>query len=388
MAVDDAYTKALLHFDGDDASTTFTDESGKVWTEHGDAQLDTAWKEFGTAAGLFDGTADYVSTPNSADFDFGTGDWTVDFWMRRNGASSYGGMFGASIGGGNGLSIGLNFGGTNIRVIWDAAEKIVSGGAVSDLTGTHIAVVRYGNTVTCYIGGTADGTDDCTGDSIDSDGTGAVIGRLTTDVDGYYFTGHVDELRVSKGIARWTANFTPPAYPYAGTTVVEVPAISSPDTFLAPTLGNVFIPALSSPDTFVAPGYGVTLAIPALSAADSFVAPGIMHSIVIPRIPTDDIFLAPMITGMPINMKLRFPNTQGQHISLKFESGEADDGFALFYLRHRMFKTVALSGAKNPNTQGSHISIKIENSVAGDFILEYLAMGLRKTVGRWGRGQI
>ena len=83
----DAYTKALLHFDGADESTTFTDESGKTWTAQDNAQLDTSVKKFGTASGLFDGTGDYVDSEVSADFGFGTDDFTVDFWMKSGQSS-------------------------------------------------------------------------------------------------------------------------------------------------------------------------------------------------------------------------------------------------------------------------------------------------------------
>ena len=77
-----AFTKSLLHFDGADASTTFTDESGKTFTARGNAQLDTAQQKFGTASGLFDGTGDYIDTPDHADWFLGTGDFTIDFWVR------------------------------------------------------------------------------------------------------------------------------------------------------------------------------------------------------------------------------------------------------------------------------------------------------------------
>jgi hypothetical protein len=53
MAVDDAYTVALLHMNGADTSTTFTDEAGTAWTAAGNAQIDTAQKVFGTASGLY-----------------------------------------------------------------------------------------------------------------------------------------------------------------------------------------------------------------------------------------------------------------------------------------------------------------------------------------------
>lgn len=216
MALDDSYSKVLLHCDGADASTTFTDESGKTWTADGNAQIDTAQQKFGTASGLFDGTGDRVSTPNSADFDFGTGDWTIDFWIRKNGTKAYPGIIGTEVSPtSQGWNIALGNSDNKVRVVWDNAVKILTAGTIADLTWTHVAVVRYGNTVKVYLGGTADAnTDDCTGDSIDSDAGGAAIGRLTTNVDNYYWNGWIDEVRVSKGIARWTANFTPPTMAY------------------------------------------------------------------------------------------------------------------------------------------------------------------------------
>ena len=84
MAVDDSYTKVLLHMNGTDASTTFTDESGKTWTANGNAQIDTASYKFATGSGLFDGGGDYIDTPDNADFNFGSGDFTIDLQMRRN----------------------------------------------------------------------------------------------------------------------------------------------------------------------------------------------------------------------------------------------------------------------------------------------------------------
>ena len=46
------------------------------------AQIDTAQSKFGGASGLFDGTGDYLSSADSADWAFGSGDFTIDFWLR------------------------------------------------------------------------------------------------------------------------------------------------------------------------------------------------------------------------------------------------------------------------------------------------------------------
>ncbi|HPC33867.1 MAG TPA: hypothetical protein PL061_13005, partial [Syntrophales bacterium] len=69
----DSYTKSCLHF------------QNRVWTFYGNAQIDTAQKPFGTGSLLLDGSGDYIGTVDSPDFDFGTGDFTIDFWVRRDG---------------------------------------------------------------------------------------------------------------------------------------------------------------------------------------------------------------------------------------------------------------------------------------------------------------
>jgi hypothetical protein len=82
----DSFTKVLLHFDGLDASTTFTDNnaggSAHAWRAAGNAQIDTAQFKFGGSSGLFDGSADYVSTPDSSDFTLSSKVFTIECWIR------------------------------------------------------------------------------------------------------------------------------------------------------------------------------------------------------------------------------------------------------------------------------------------------------------------
>jgi len=101
MAIDVPSTKSLLHFDlftcQVDGSVVFTDESGKVWTGGGHAQIDTAQSKFGGAALLLDGTGDFEDTPDSADFAYGTGDFNYRWLVRFNALPTSGnsiGLFG------------------------------------------------------------------------------------------------------------------------------------------------------------------------------------------------------------------------------------------------------------------------------------------------------
>jgi len=89
MAVD-TYTKVLLHFDGEDGSHSFTDESGKTWSTYGSGsipELDTDYKKFGSASGrFFGGTNGIIYTPWHTDFE-NIGPFTIDFWIRFNSLS-------------------------------------------------------------------------------------------------------------------------------------------------------------------------------------------------------------------------------------------------------------------------------------------------------------
>src|SRR3990167_4294419 len=87
-ATEDSYTKFLAHTDGTDGSTTFTDEAGIAITANGNAQIDTAQSKFGGASGLLDGTGDYLTTPDSDNYNFGSGDFSVDFQVRFNSVAS------------------------------------------------------------------------------------------------------------------------------------------------------------------------------------------------------------------------------------------------------------------------------------------------------------
>jgi len=224
MAIDDSYTKAMLHFDGANGSTTFTDESGKTWTASGNAQISTAQSVFGGASGQFDGTGDYITTPDSADWQLDSGsnanEWTIDFRIRFNGDPGT-----AAVGfmqqyvdannrcnirlDGNALYFAVRSGGTiivNVSNAWNPATA----------TWYHLAIVKQGTTgYKMFVDGSQIGTTQTDTDVIPSWTGTFQVGRYSSDGSTHgYLNGWIDELRISKGIARWINNFTPPAYPY------------------------------------------------------------------------------------------------------------------------------------------------------------------------------
>lgn len=223
----DTFTKALLHMDGADAATTFFDAnlggSAHTWTARGNAQVDTAQFKFSGASLLCDGTGDYLDTPDSADFTLGSANWTVDCWVRINSTGTRRLMAGQcdSGGGANSTSIFMEIQAANtIRVICGvgAVHHVVTGTTTLS-TGQwyHIAFVRVSSTVlNLFVNGIKEGGDVAISGTINDSSNTWSIGRAgeVPQATVANWDGWIDEFRVSAGIARWTANFTPPTQEY------------------------------------------------------------------------------------------------------------------------------------------------------------------------------
>ncbi|MBM3248005.1 MAG: hypothetical protein FJZ10_01070 [Candidatus Omnitrophica bacterium] len=223
---DDDYTKLLLHMNGNDGSTNFIDEKGKAVIVHGNAQLDTAQKKFGASSGLFDGNGDYLSVADSDDWRFGTDDFSIDFWVKFNDISSQKGLIGQITSGyvfwnltwtpGVGLTLYANSGGNNWVDYRCAFSPSID-------AWYHIAVVRDAEVGSenyhFFING-VEQTLSHQGRGIDAgnpfsfpDCSGPLTIGFEDDND-FIHNGWMDEIRISKGIARWTSNFTPPEIEY------------------------------------------------------------------------------------------------------------------------------------------------------------------------------
>lgn len=225
--VDDTYTKSLLHFNGSDGSTTFTDESGKTWTAYGNAQVDTAQSKFGGASMLLDGVGDYIKTTDYSDFNVGKENFTIDFWMRMpTGFSSA--IFTTNYASGNVMLIEHNNASPwrfTYRDSLGTANNIFASSAIPiDSSFHHIAVVRMEGTIYLFQDGTQVGIDSTVGNKTFYNATYAIIGKESN--GGY--SNWIDEFRFSKGIARWNGAFTPPtsAYDYVTPSTVFIPKIS------------------------------------------------------------------------------------------------------------------------------------------------------------------
>jgi hypothetical protein len=222
----DAYfdnVKLLLHFNGADTTTTFTDTSKSVHTitAFGNAQVDTAQSKFGGASGLFDGTGDYLEVPASTDFNFGTADFTVEFWIRPNGSATGFNRILApktTANGSGGFQIWYPNVTTNGATI-DAIELAAPFGtsvvvstliSVNDGNWHHVAFARQSGTTRCFLDGTLKSSATDNNNYTRAGTEGFKIGARSDLTSTTYYNGWLDDLRITKGVARYTSSFSVP----------------------------------------------------------------------------------------------------------------------------------------------------------------------------------
>ena len=204
-----------LDFEKDETSTNFIDRSSnaRAITVTGDVNHSVTQAKFNDSSIYFDGTNDSLDIADSSDFDFGTGNFTFEFWCYKTGSGKMA-IFETRPNGGNDHGFNLEFNASDKFEWYDAS---ISGtlprdpSAISLNTWTHYACVRNGTTFTMYKNGTSVGTP-LTGDSSSqaSDGTPTIGESSAGDND---FQGYLDEIRLSS-TARYTGNFTAPTSPF------------------------------------------------------------------------------------------------------------------------------------------------------------------------------
>jgi len=176
----------------------------------GNAQISTSVKKYGTGSLAFDGTGDRLVSPPTYLFDL-AGDFTIECWANFNTlAGTYTGIASyADSSGWYGWQLIKN--NSNIQFQFLSASAgvgtVTSSSTVTTGVWYHIAVVRSGSTITLYIDGTSKGTSTTTASYSSANSFFRVGDERTIS---YPLDGYVDDLRITKGYARYTANFTPP----------------------------------------------------------------------------------------------------------------------------------------------------------------------------------
>jgi len=173
----------------------------------GNAQVSTTQAKWGTTSMYFDGSGDYLIGRSTDLLSFGTGDFTIEMWINPDSipASDRVIMDTRSSGSDSGYTPYIN-GGT-LKIYSSAADRITSTSTIAANVWSHVAFVRASGTLAIYINGVQSGT---------ATYTGAMTcpGRITIAAgfdNAANYNGYIDDFRVTKGFARYTATFTPPA---------------------------------------------------------------------------------------------------------------------------------------------------------------------------------
>ena len=224
----------LLHMDGSQGGTTFTDSSNSnhTVTAVGNANTETTIKKFGTASLEEDGNGDYLSFSDSADFDlglnagYGAEPFTVEFWVRLTNTSAVNVFFGK--GGGiagwnssNGHQYNMFTESSTLYFQWwtsgtspNTISASLSSLGWSANTWYHVAIAFDGTTTEVYFNGSRFGTSTAAYNEPSS----ATVFRVGANAAGYSVYGYMDDFRITKGSSRYTG------------ATITVPSASFPDS--------------------------------------------------------------------------------------------------------------------------------------------------------------
>jgi hypothetical protein len=217
-ANDDLYfgnVSLLLRGDGTNGSTTFVDGSPapKTVTAFGNAQISTAQSKFGGASMLFAGGGDYLSTPDNEAWNFGSGEFTIEFWTRPSGFGGFNSVVSQWPSGGfsSSNSFVVETVSNNTLYFYYVTSSITGSGktgpTLTQGQWQHIAIVRSGNNLIFFKDGVQHSTH-AFNVTLNNPTSALTVGGGVSGSG--WWNGYIDDLRITKGIARYTANFTPP----------------------------------------------------------------------------------------------------------------------------------------------------------------------------------
>lgn len=177
------------------------------------AQVSTSVVKYGSGSMVFNGSSTSLTFADTSKFNlfnFGIGDFTIDFWFYPNNTTS-GVVYGRTASGQNNILVYIGANVTDRVSFYGAVSgggtAILSAGTPSVSVWQHCAVVRQNGIVTVYLNGIG-GTPTSNAVALDSTYV-PTIGAYTHTFTNA-FNGYLDDFRITKGVARYTANFIPP----------------------------------------------------------------------------------------------------------------------------------------------------------------------------------
>jgi hypothetical protein len=223
-------TSLLLRGDGLNGSTNIIDSSmnNSTVSVFGNTAISTTRSKYGGSSIYFDGNGDYLTIPNSTNYDFGTGNFTIEMWVnpsatglangaqkflfgKRASATSYASVVGfltySTVTSNFSVSFFRSTTGTSYSLQYTSPATFVSPNVW-----THLAFVRNGNEYSVYVNGikyiAAAAASGLVFNNTSAFSVGSTYSAVSPGTSG--FAGYIDDFRVTKGVARYTSNFTPP----------------------------------------------------------------------------------------------------------------------------------------------------------------------------------
>jgi hypothetical protein len=173
----------------------------------GSTKISNSTFKYGSGSMSFNGSTDYLTIISNPLFTFGTGNFTVEAWIYPTALGS--GLASQQIilnsQGTNSFSISVWNNNVHVAQFGIADLYNFSSASVTNNAWFHLAICRSGTNLYCFVNGVQSG-------STQTDSTnfaGTTSGFIGSGGAGQYFAGYIDDLRVTKGFARYTANFTP-----------------------------------------------------------------------------------------------------------------------------------------------------------------------------------
>lgn len=225
-----ANVSLLLKGDDTNGSTNFIDSSNNNLSisRVGNTVISTAQSKFGGSSIYFDGNGDIISAASSDGLNFGNSDFTIEMWVyaspttnanqkwlfgKRASPYVYGGCLSYLTYDQPNNRYNIAFYSTFSNSTWEIANSNISNAVIPTNTWTHLAFVRSGTDFSVYVDGVKYSFATNSG-TIPSNSAPFVFGSVA-DYDSSFatshYSGYLDDIRITKGVARYTANFTPPS---------------------------------------------------------------------------------------------------------------------------------------------------------------------------------
>ena len=213
-------TGTNFHMKGTDAHVIDKSQGNNLKLIGTTAASTTQAKFSNTASVYFDGNSDYITIPDDELFGWGTGSWTFEVWLYITKTGGFNAIFDTRVGTGSEAgSFGLGVHTTGRVQMYSGAESpaqfLYPNDTLSFNTWQHLAIVKDASTnvTKMYFNGTASST---TYSDTRNYGASQPVQIGKDDTTSNYFGGYMQDLRVTKGKARYTSNFTVPSAPLKG----------------------------------------------------------------------------------------------------------------------------------------------------------------------------